>query len=82
MKTKYGYIQFSKLALALFIIIWYITAFYGYGYTWKNKEGFAELLLFVGGPVGGGIITYLINSAVEKYSTKRYGGEEDANTVI
>lgn len=74
------YIQFSKIMIAGFSMMWYIMSFFGMVYVWIKGEGFGDLLLFVGIPMTGGVVSYYINSAIEKKNRK--GDTENANEVI
>lgn len=63
--------EYSKKVLNKFIIMWFVGAFFGmfvvsYELFFKEETHLEAWLLYIGGPVTGGIITYLIKSMKEK----------------
>ena len=63
--------EYSKKVLNKFIIMWFIGAFYGmFITTYELLHGMEVHIeawyVYIGGPVTGGIITYLIKSMKEK----------------
>lgn len=63
--------QYSKRVIKVMIFLWFIVAFFTMGvilYQLKNTPEYVNLdglLNFVGYPMSGGIVGYLIKSAIE-----------------
>lgn len=73
MKKKSKLKEYSKKAIAAMIILWFIVAVFGMGVIiYQLKHSFSPenvsldtLFNYVGMPMTGGIITYLLKSAIE-----------------
>ena len=69
MKNNHG--RFSKRVITAMIILWFAAAFFGVAVNIilliKQPEivNLDSFYLYVGAPIGGGIVTYLIKSAME-----------------
>lgn len=71
MKCKNTYIRFSKLVLAAMTAAWFLGVIFGIAVVaWqciKSPESAAldSLLVYIGAPMTGGIVSYMIKSAIE-----------------
>ena len=80
MKNNHG--RFSKRVLVAMMILWFATA--GYGFVVETilliirpeLINLGELFAFVGLPIGGGVTTYYIKSALENSKKIEKGSEE------
>lgn len=67
-KTKREY---SKAALAAMIVLWFIGAFFGMAVVvWQlitaaYTVNIGDVLMYISGPMTGGIVTYMVKSALE-----------------
>lgn len=63
--------EYSKLALTALIVLWFIGAFFGMGVVvWQlvtaaYTVSIGDVLMYIGAPMTGGIVGYLVKSAVE-----------------
>lgn len=63
--------EYSKLALTAMIVLWFVGALFGMAVVvWQlisgaYSVGLSELLNYIGMPMTGGIVGYLVKSAVE-----------------
>lgn len=63
--------EYSKAALAAMIVLWFIGAFFGgFVVLWQLFTGAYAVLLdsllnYIGMPMTGGIVTYMVKSALE-----------------
>ncbi len=70
-KKERKFVQFSKRCLAAMIVLWFFGALFGtVTVAWQTVRGEAsalgDLLLYVGAPMTGGIVSYMLKSAWEK----------------
>ena len=80
--------EYSKRCIAAMIILWFAVAFYGIGVTYFQLSHsltpemitLDSLYAFVGLPMSGGIIGYLIKSAVE--NKEKIKGNVSSNEEI
>ena len=73
-KTK-KFVQFSKRCLAAMIVLWFVGALFGFavcGIQIYRSEvvSIGEVLAYIGAPMTGGILGYMIKSAWEKQGKK------------
>ena len=86
-KKKGGMSEFSKKALVSMIILWFIGAIFGFLAVTLQllREDVAvnmgDLLMYIGAPMTGGIVGYMLKSAAENREKikggKNYGTSED-----
>lgn len=86
MRKKSRLKEYSKKAIAAMIILWFAVALFGMGviiyqllhsYT-PESVSLDSLFNYVGVPMTGGIVTYLLKSAMEnKQKIKRNNSESD-----
>ncbi len=63
--------EYSKLALTAMIVLWFIGAVFGMAVVvWQlvtavYTVNIGDVLMYIGGPMTGGIVGYLVKSAVE-----------------
>lgn len=61
----------SKIALTAMIVLWFIGAFFGMAVVvWQlvtaaYTVNIGDVLMYISGPMTGGIVTYMVKSAVE-----------------
>ncbi len=70
-KKERKFVQFSKRCLAAMILVWFVGALYGiFAVTWqlavRDIAALGDLLLYIGAPMTGGIVSYMLKSAWEK----------------
>ena len=65
------FVQFSKRCLAAMIALWFIGALFGFFVVgvqvWRGDMtvSIGEILAYIGAPMTGGIVSYMIKSALE-----------------
>ena len=64
-KTKTKPKEFSKKVITAMTLLWFVAALFGGVVVWVNDYGLEALLSYVGAPMTGGIIGYMIKSAME-----------------
>lgn len=64
-RTKSKPKEFSKKVLAAMTVLWFLAAAFGGVIVWVNGYGLEALLSYVGAPMTGGIIGYMVKSAME-----------------
>lgn len=74
--------EFSKKVIGAMTVVWFLTVIFGAVVVWFNGYGLESLLSYVGAPMTGGIIGYMLKSAMEnKEKIQRdiliNSGEED-----
>lgn len=79
--------EFSKKALCAMIILWFVGALFGFLVVslqvWRADMavGLSDLLLYIGAPMTGGIVSYMLKSAAENKEKIKgenvYGHAED-----
>ncbi len=63
--------EYSKLALTAMIVLWFVGAVFGMTVVvWQlvtaaYTVNIGDVLMYIGGPMTGGIVGYLVKSAVE-----------------
>ena len=57
--------EFSKKVINTMIVLWFMAALFGGVVVWQQGYGLESLLSFVGAPMTGGIIGYMVKSAFE-----------------
>jgi|GEM_PF-984272 len=71
-KKEKRFVQFSKRCLAAMIVLWFIGALFGFAVVALQvmrgdmTVALSDLLLYIGAPMTGGIVSYMIKSAWEK----------------
>lgn len=83
---------FAKRALYAMLVLWFVGAIYGMGYCFAELvisvfvPGYtihlAELLAYIGAPVGCGLVGYLCKSALESNQAMKQEYIKDYETVI
>ena len=79
-KPHKKFVQFSKRCLAAMILLWFIGALFGFFVVgvqiWRGDVtvNTGEVLAYIGAPMTGGIVSYMIKSAWEKQ--RKTEGEE------
>ncbi len=76
-KTPRSRKEYSKNVIDAMILLWFLTAAFGAVVVWLQGYGLEALLSFVGAPMTGGIIGYLVKSAIENREKIRYCTEEE-----
>ena len=75
--------KFSKRVITAMIILWFAVALYGAVFNivmlFRTPEivNLDSFYLYVGAPISGGIVTYLIKSAMENKEKIRNSPDED-----
>lgn len=75
--------EYSKLVLAAMIVLWFIGAVFGMIVvavqlaSGAYSIGLGELLTYIGAPMTGGIVGYLVKSAIENREKIQQSGESD-----
>lgn len=64
-RTKAKPKEFSKKVITAMTLLWFVAALFGGVVVWVNDYGLEALLSYVGAPMTGGIIGYMIKSAME-----------------
>lgn len=83
MKNNHG--KFSKRVISAMIILWFAAALFGATINiillFKTPEivNLDSFYLYIGAPIGGGIVTYLIKSAME--NTKKIENAPEAESL-
>ena len=79
--------QFSKKCLGAMIVLWFIGALFGFAVVsiqavrGDMTVNLADLLMYIGAPMTGGIVSYMIKSALED-KTKKENMYENVETEI
>lgn len=83
--------EYSKRVLAMMVALWFITAVFGAAvivyqvlntsYEYGSYVSLDGLFNFVGLPVGGGIVSYLIKSAVENKQKIKNGTQSECGDI-
>ena len=83
-RGKKKFVQFSKRCLAAMIFAWFVGALFGFAVVsvqvlrGDGNVALSDLLLYIGAPMTGGIVSYMIKSAWEKNAK----GENNAEREI
>ena len=77
-KREKPFVQFSKRCLGAMIVLWFIGAVFGFAVCIVQLirgelVSLSDLLMYIGAPMTGGIVSYMIKSALEDKRKK----EED-----
>ncbi|MBQ5389586.1 MAG: hypothetical protein IIU58_01620 [Clostridia bacterium] len=86
-KKKRTFSAFSKKALLSMIILWFFGALFAFAVvTLQVLRGdmtvqLADLLLYIGAPMTGGIVSYMIKSAWEKKKTEAQATFTEDNSI-
>lgn len=70
-KKAKPYVQFSKRCLGAMIVLWFIGAIFGIGVVALQvlrgdmTVSIGDVLMYIGAPMTGGIVSYMIKSALE-----------------
>ena len=86
-KRKGGFVEFSKKALSAMIILWFLGALLGFIvvgvqlYRSDTMINLSDVLLYIGGPMTGGIVAYMIKSAQENREKIKRGAEQNDDTI-
>ena len=81
------YVQFSKRCLAAMIVLWFLGALFGIAVValqvWRGDMtvGLGEVLAYIGAPMTGGIVSYMIKSALEDKCKKNNNMEGFENGI-
>ena len=84
-KTK-KFTEFSKRTIIALIVMWFIGALDGIivvaiqTIRGDYNVALSDLLLYIGAPMTGGIVAYLLKSAYENKEKIRRGGEPQEDT--
>lgn len=62
---KIGLKEFSKKVIVAITVLWFIGAIYAAVIIWRNNYGLEALLSYIGAPVAGGVISYMLKTAFE-----------------
>ncbi len=81
-RKKKEFKQFSKRCLGAMIVLWFVGALFGFAVVALQvvrgdmTVSLADLLLYIGAPMTGGIVSYMIKSALEDKRKKVNENEE------
>lgn len=64
-KKRMGMKEFSKKVIVAITVLWFIGAIYASVIIWRNNYGLEALLSYIGAPVAGGVISYMLKTAFE-----------------
>lgn len=87
-KRKKSIKEYSKKVLRFMILLWFIVALFGIGVTiyqlWKTPEyvNLDGLYNFVAIPISGGVVSYLIKSAIENKQKIKSSPIEETNEEV
>lgn len=62
---RMGLKEFSKKVIVAITVLWFIGAIYAAIIIWRNNYGLEALLSYIGAPVAGGVISYMLKTAFE-----------------
>ncbi len=70
-RKKKKFVQFSKRCLAAMIVLWFLGAFFGFAAVTVqilrgDMAALGDVLAYIGAPMTGGIVSYMLKSAMEK----------------
>lgn len=83
-KKQKRFIQFSKRCLAAMIVLWFIGAIFGFTVAAVQTArgdmtvSVGEVLAYIGAPMTGGIVSYMIKSAWEKGKENNINKEDNS----
>lgn len=74
------WMQFSKKVIIAMVILWFVGALFGMFMVYKSGSDLSYLLDYIGSPVSGSIIGYLLKAGVEN-AIKEYNSRKSGNAV-
>ena len=80
--------EFSKKALCAMVILWFIGAVFGFIVVAVQiargdmTVSLADLLLYIGAPMTGGIVSYMLKSAAENKEKIKGGSRPQEDEII
>lgn len=83
-KKKATFKEFSKKALTAIIILWFVGAAFGIAtvcvqlYRGTEYISLSDVLLYIGAPMTGGVIAYMIKSATENKQKIKQGTDSES----
>ena len=83
-KKAKKFVQFSKRCLGAMIVLWFAGALFGFAVValqvWRGDltVNLSDLLLYIGAPMTGGIVSYMIKSALEDKRKKNNNTEDNS----
>ena len=86
-KKKGNFVQYSKKVLTAMIVMWFLGAVLGFVvvgvqlYRNDTMVNLSDVLVYIGAPMGGGIVSYMIKSAWEKQG-KRGSSENYTENIM
>lgn len=69
--------EFSKIVIIALTLVWFLTAFFAMVIVWREPEQLSNLLLFVGAPMGAGLVGYFAKAAFENKEKIKQGGNSN-----
>jgi hypothetical protein len=80
-KKKSNIVEYSKKAITALIILWFVGAVFGMAVVIvqlcrAEMVSLSDVLLYIGAPMTGGIVAYLIKSAQENKEKIKKGNAE------
>ena len=85
-KKKATFKEFSKKALTAIIIMWFVGAVFGIFtvcvqlYRGAEYVSISDVLLYIGAPMTGGLISYMIKSGVENVPKIKRGNNDNGES--
>lgn len=86
-KKNKNFKEFSKKAITAMIVIWFVGAVFGVGVVayqlWRGDSliSLSDVLMYIGAPMTGGIVAYMIKSAMENVPKIKKGNTEEENEI-
>ena len=85
--TKTKFKQFSKRCIGAMIMLWFIGAIFGFAVCIVQLckgdiVSLGDVLAYIGAPMTGGIVAYMIKSAFEDKRKKENSYEEFENEIF
>ena len=83
--NKKQFKQFSKRCIGAMIVLWFIGAIFGFAVCIVQLYrgdivSIGDVLAYIGAPMTGGIVSYMIKSALEDKRKKKENTYEDYET--
>lgn len=83
---KQTFAEFSKKALTAMIVIWFVGALFGLFVVSlqlyrQEMVSLSDLFMYIGAPMTGGIIAYMIKSAQENKEKIKKGTSESEDNI-
>ena len=85
--NKKQFKQFSKRCIGAMIVLWFIGAIFGFAvcavqlFRGDMTVSLGDVLAYIGAPMTGGIVSYMIKSALEDKRKKENTYEEFENEI-